>query len=203
MSRMHNPGGFGSDNFLPRQFGDMSWCNIEMEGDTSKRLLMLPVAEIHFNAGITEAQKLRIIPYPDRQNKKTVDVGYRPNDENQACFDLNFLCFSNWENGPRWSPSRIIGVIDHPLFAPVSCRPPELTFASRVGHPKYAPFCWWENVELDANNEFFDATSASSYVRFAQEAASFIAKELRQSTSRGLGTREVASDGVFRLRQSQ
>jgi hypothetical protein len=46
---MHNRGGFGSGNFLPRPFGVVSWCIVEMEVDTSERLPRLAVADIAFD----------------------------------------------------------------------------------------------------------------------------------------------------------
>jgi hypothetical protein len=39
---MYDLDDFGSGNFFPRSFGVASQCIIEMEVDTSKRLLSLP-----------------------------------------------------------------------------------------------------------------------------------------------------------------
>jgi hypothetical protein len=74
--------GFGSDNFLPRPIGVVSWCIIEMEGDTSKRLPILAVAEIPFDIRI-DAQR-NSAPHRDGQSMKIVDSGRRPNNGNQA-----------------------------------------------------------------------------------------------------------------------
>jgi hypothetical protein len=82
---MHDPGGFGSANFLPPQFGVASWCILEMEVDTMKRLLVFAVAEIPFNVRQNRCtKKLPVVPHPGRQSKKTVDAGLRPNHGNQT-----------------------------------------------------------------------------------------------------------------------
>jgi hypothetical protein len=108
---MHNPSGFGSDNVLPRPFGFVNWCIIEMEVEASKRLLTLAVAEIPFNArqNRTDAQK-NSASHPGRQSKETLDAGRRPNTGNQAFDGLNFLCFSS-----RKSFMREIGNNDCPI----------------------------------------------------------------------------------------
>jgi hypothetical protein len=73
---MHDPGGFGSGNFLPRPFGVVSWCIIEMEGNTLKGPFVLAVSEIPFDVRYDRGTKeLGIIPHPGRQSKKTVDAG--------------------------------------------------------------------------------------------------------------------------------
>jgi hypothetical protein len=46
---MHDRDGSGSGNFLPRPFGVVSYCIIEIKVDTSKSLPMLAVAEIPFD----------------------------------------------------------------------------------------------------------------------------------------------------------
>jgi hypothetical protein len=82
---MHGDSGCGPGNFLPRTIGAVSWCILEIEVDTSKPLPMLAIAEISFDIRQSKHTKeLRIIPYPGRQSKKTLDAGRRPNNENQA-----------------------------------------------------------------------------------------------------------------------
>jgi hypothetical protein len=62
---MHDPGGFDSGNFLPRQFGVVSWCVIEMKIGVSKRLPTLAVAEIPFDVRQNRcAKQLRIASNP-------------------------------------------------------------------------------------------------------------------------------------------
>jgi hypothetical protein len=56
MSEMHGPGDFGSGNFLPQSFGGMSWWIVEIDIDTSKRLLALAVTEIPFDVRTDERE---------------------------------------------------------------------------------------------------------------------------------------------------
>jgi hypothetical protein len=90
---MHESGGFGSGNFLPRPFGIVGWCIIEMEVATSKRLPTLAIAEIRFDVRQNRCIKeLLIMPHPDRQSKKTVAAGCRPNHGSQRfCFEISVL----------------------------------------------------------------------------------------------------------------
>jgi hypothetical protein len=82
---MHDPGGLASGNFMRRVFGVVSWCMAEMDGDTSKRLPVLAVAEISFDVTQNRcAKELCILPHPGRQSTKIVDAGRRPNNGNQA-----------------------------------------------------------------------------------------------------------------------
>jgi hypothetical protein len=82
---MYDPAGFRPGNFLPRPFGIVSWCVIEMEVDASNRLPILAMAEIPFDIPQNRcAKELCIIPHSGRQSKKTVDAGRRPNNGNEA-----------------------------------------------------------------------------------------------------------------------
>jgi hypothetical protein len=56
-----------------------------MEVDTSRGLSTLAIAEILFDVRQNRCTKeLRIVPHPDRQSKKSMDAGRRPNNGNQA-----------------------------------------------------------------------------------------------------------------------
>jgi hypothetical protein len=73
-SQMHDPGGFSLGNFLPRPFGVVSWCIIEMEGATSKPLPTLAVTGIPFDVRQNRyIKKLCTMPRPGGQSKKTVE----------------------------------------------------------------------------------------------------------------------------------
>jgi hypothetical protein len=60
---MHHPDGFTSGNVLLRPFGVVNWCIVEMEGEPSKRLAMLPVPEVPFDVRQNRCTKeVRIVP---------------------------------------------------------------------------------------------------------------------------------------------
>jgi hypothetical protein len=98
---MHDLGGFGFGDFLPRPFDIVSWCIIEIERNTLKRLLPPTVADISFDVMQNKYTKeICIVPHPGRQNKKTVNAGRRPNNANQEFLGMDCLCFSRWKSGP-------------------------------------------------------------------------------------------------------
>jgi hypothetical protein len=95
---MHDDGGIGSGNSLLRAFGVVGCRMIEMEGDTWKRLSPLVVAEIPFDVRQNQcAKELRILSHPDKQNKKIIRAGHRPNNGNQNFWPELSLLFESEE----------------------------------------------------------------------------------------------------------
>jgi hypothetical protein len=87
----------------------VSWCIIEIEVDTSKRLPTLAVAEIPFDVRQNRCTKeLRIVPHPGGQGKKTMGAVRRPNNAHQAFWSEFFVLFES-KKWPSLEPSRIMG----------------------------------------------------------------------------------------------